>query len=300
MPGARAPSDIKNKIKRNEIRAKERHEKKQSLRDRRKKRKREIEELGDQAPPPKLPVSIDEKREFDATVVTPGDEEVQRDEAIDEFSKFFSGEARPKILITTSPHATKVAYDFIRDLLHLIPNSFFYARKKFRIKRIVDAAIEKGFTYVMIVHQDHKELNSIVLSHLPNGPTALFTLKNVVLARDVPNRGRSTKHKPEIILNNFNTRLGHRVGRMLGSLFHQEPNFRGRRVVTFHNQRDFIFVRHHRYEFDGPKKARLQELGPQFTLKLKSLQHGTFDPIHGEYEWIHTTEMDTSRKRFFL
>ena len=55
--------------------------------------------------------------------------------------------------------------------------------------------------------------------------------------------GRISSHKPELILNNFNTRLGRRVGRMLGSLFHQDPQFRGRRAVTFHNQRDFIFFR---------------------------------------------------------
>jgi len=55
--------------------------------------------------------------------------------------------------------------------------------------------------------------------------------------------GRVSGHRPELLLNNFNTRLGRRVGRMLGSLFHQDPQFRGRRVVTFHNQRDFIFFR---------------------------------------------------------
>jgi ribosome production factor 1 len=55
--------------------------------------------------------------------------------------------------------------------------------------------------------------------------------------------GRATSHRPELILNGFNTRLGRRVGRMLGSLFHQDPAFRGRRVVTFHNQRDFVFFR---------------------------------------------------------
>jgi ribosome production factor 1 len=41
----------------------------------------------------------------------------------------------------------------------------------------------------------------------------------------------------------------------------------GRQVVTFHNQRDFIFVRHHRYvykqEEGGKVRARLQELGPR-------------------------------------
>ena len=33
--------------------------------------------------------------------------------------------------------------------------------------------------------------------------------------------GRATDHKPELILNNFGTRLGRRVGRMFASLFCQ-------------------------------------------------------------------------------
>lgn len=55
--------------------------------------------------------------------------------------------------------------------------------------------------------------------------------------------GRPTSHKPELILNNFDTMLGRCVGRLFASLFCQDPNFRGRRVVTFHNQRDYIFFR---------------------------------------------------------
>ena len=35
--------------------------------------------------------------------------------------------------------------------------------------------------------------------------------------------------------------------RLIHSLFPQDPEFKGRRVVTFHNQRDFIFFRHYRY-----------------------------------------------------
>ncbi|KAL0287580.1 UNVERIFIED_CONTAM: Ribosome production factor 1 [Sesamum angustifolium] len=50
----------------------------------------------------------------------------------------------------------------------------------------------------------------------------------------------------------------------------------------------------------GEMIARLQECGPRFTLKLISLQHGTFDTKGGEYEWVHKPEMDTSRRRFFL
>ena len=36
-----------------------------------------------------------------------------------------------------------------------------------------------------------------------------------------------------------------------------------------------------------PESGLLQECGPRFTLKLLSLQHGTFDSKFGEYEWVH-------------
>ena len=79
----------------------------------------------------------------------------------------------------------------------------------------------------------------------------------------------------------------------------------GRQVVTFHNQRDFIFVRHHRYIYkrdDKSKvKATLQELGPRFTLKLKYIQQGAFDAEFGEYEWISKPGItEGSKKKFNL
>ena len=42
-----------------------------------------------------------------------------------------------------------------------------------------------------------------------------------------------------------------------------------------------------RYEFKSGKKVALKELGPRFTLKLRSLQKGTFDSKFGQYEWLH-------------
>ena len=78
-----------------------------------------------------------------------------------------------------------------------------------------------------------------------------------------------------------------------------------------------LLCRHHRYIFEEKEKkvkektgaapvkkkmvdARLQELGPRFTLRLQSLQKGTFDPKYGEYEWVHKKDMDTSRRKFHL
>lgn len=42
-----------------------------------------------------------------------------------------------------------------------------------------------------------------------------------------------------------------------------------------------------RYRFKNEKKVGIKEIGPRFTLKLRSLQMGTFDSKFGEYEWVH-------------
>lgn len=227
----------------------------------------------------------------------------------------------PKILITTSHYNSTRGPTFISDLIYVIQNAHYYKRGTYDLKKIVQYANEKEFTSIIVVHTNRREPDALLVIGLPDGPTAHFKLSKLMLRKDIKNHGKPTSHKPELVLTNFTTRLGHRVGRMIQSLFPQDPEFRGRRVVTFHNQRDFIFFRHHRYIFEtkeskqkeskGEKSkdeknpqertiARLQECGPRFTLKLISLQHGTFDTKGGEYEWVHKPEMDTSRRRFFL
>jgi len=294
------PSQIKNKAKRQELWLKVKSAKETAKSKEKKKRKKDIEENGPDAVAVKKQKTLDNTREADETIVAENDEEVVADESQDEFSRYFSGEATPKIIITSSPNPSKIMYEFISDLLHVFPNSFYYARKNFTIQQILTAARKRDYTDLLIFNEDKKTINALTHVHLPEGPTAYYKLTNLVLSKDIPGHGRPTSHRPEVIINNFTTRLGHRVGRMLASLLHQEPNFVGRRVVTFHNQRDFIFFRHHRYIFENKEKARLQPLGPQFTLKLRWLQHGLFDSQQGEMEWIHKKEMDTSRRRFFL
>ena len=48
-----------------------------------------------------------------------------------------------------------------------------------------------------------------------------------------------------------------------------------------------------RYIFKDSKRVGMQELGPRFTLKLRSVQKGTFDSKYGEYMWLHeVTELE--------
>ncbi|CAA7409717.1 unnamed protein product [Spirodela intermedia] len=319
------PSMIKNKIKRTELHSKLKHERK--LEKRRKAKAREAAskralELGEEPPPKSVPRTIENTRESDETVCRPDDEELFAGNDADEFSAVLKQERTPKILITTCRFHSTRGRAFIAELLSVIPNTHYYKRGTYELKKIIEYAKKKDFTSVIIVHTNRREPDALLIIGLPDGPTAHFKLSKLVLREDINNHGNPTRHMPELVLNNFTTRLGHRVGRLLQSLFPQSPEFRGRRAVTFHNQRDFIFFRHHRYIFEDKEKkdeskkgakdvkgkkptapkviARLQECGPRFTLKLISLQHGTFDSKGGEFEWTHKPEMDTSRRRFFL
>ncbi|PRW33197.1 Ribosome production factor 1 [Chlorella sorokiniana] len=309
-------SFIKNKIVRSEKYNKLRHEAKRDKKKARKARQKEearAEELGIEPPPKAVPKTIENQRVKDETMVQPDDAEVAADEDQDEFAEHFKRVRPPHVLITTSYKVTGIMYKFISELLEVLPCATYYKRQGYPLKKIVEYAKNREFTDLMVFNEDRKQINGLLLVHLPDGPTAQFRLSNLVLSADIKNHGRATSHRPELVLNNFDTRLGHRVGRMFASLFHQDPTFKGRRVVTFHNQRDFIFFRHHRYIFEekekkekGKKektkvvKARLQEIGPRFTLKLQSLQKGTFDSKGGEFEWVHKPETETTRKKMQL
>ncbi|XP_021280134.1 ribosome production factor 1 [Herrania umbratica] len=321
------PSSIKNKEKRSAVHAKLKHQKKLEKRKKLKARdaseKRALE-LGEEPAPKQIPRTIENTREADETVCMPDDEELFVGNDADEFSSILKRDRIPKILITTCRFNSTRGPAFIAELLSVIPNAHYYKRGTYDLKKIVEYANNKEFTSIIVVHTNRREPDALLIIGLPDGPTAHFKLSSLVLRKDIKNHGNPTGHMPELVLNNFTTRLGHRIGRLIQALFPQDPNFRGRRVVTFHNQRDFIFFRHHRYIFEtkeskqsdskGKKAkdakgdsiakekvvARLQECGPRFTLKLVSLQHGTFDTKGGEYEWVHKPEMDTSRRRFFL
>lgn len=110
------------------------------------------------------------------------------------------------------------------------------------------SAITNQFTDILIINENRKQPDGLLLIHLPDGPTAHFRVSNVKITTELRKSHKAiTQHRPEVILNNFSTRLGLTVGRMLGAIFHYDPEFQGRRAVAFHNQRDYIFFRHYRY-----------------------------------------------------
>ncbi|PAV88896.1 hypothetical protein WR25_07481 [Diploscapter pachys] len=272
---------------------------KKEKKERRKEREKLREQLGDEAPSKEVPKTIESMREHDDTMIQEEDEEVAHDEAHDEFASYFNRETTPKVLITMTPKAKMMTWKLCFELKKCIPSSEIYSRKNVPLKKIVKQANGQNFTDLIIVSENMKQPNGLMICHLPEGPTAYFKINSLTFTKDLKRKGESTDHFPEVILNNFNTRLGHSIARMLACLFPHDPNFKGRRVVTFHNQRDYIFFRHHRYEFKKEgEKAALLELGPRFTLRLKWIQKGTFDAKWGEFERMLTHRLLTAATRF--
>ncbi|KAI0741429.1 anticodon-binding protein [Daedaleopsis nitida] len=305
------PSTIKNKIKREEIARKQKKAKRQ---DKLQKRLAQAKvEANDPLAKKKrlaqnVPRTLDNTREYDPSILTanphadpeagpstltedgsslsadpvhqPQDESAA-DIGADPFAAYFSGaldpSVPPKVLITTSPKATRTTYDFCDEIVSVFPGAEFIRRKKgkgFEVGRIAGWAANRGYSHLMVVNEDMKKPNAITMVHLPEGPTAYFKLTSVELSQRISGHARSTAHFPELVLNGFVTRLGHTVGRLFQTLFPPMPEFQGRQVVTLHNQRDFLFFRRHRYAFRSPEKVALQEIGPRFTLKLRYLKKG--------------------------
>jgi len=322
-----------NKLKQSETYGRYLMDKKNKKRKERLQRLHQVEALGEQVMPKKVPRTLDNTREYELTTVAADDTEVLKEQSIDEFADYFNDKVRPKILCTTRPNPSGKLFHFVQDLMDLIPQLYYYPRKSYSIKYIVETSLKsnKKFTHIMVLSEKAKLCNGMMICHIRDtdasnystsssiaGPTAFFKVTNVVLSKNIPNNGRPTSHVPELVLNGFTTRLGQRIGRLLGSLLPHNSNFVGRQAVTFHNHRDWIFVRRHRYIFEEVKttlkkdsksnydnktitKTRLQELGPRFTLKLRWIMRGTFDTKFGEYEWLHKRKvMDTSRKKFHL
>lgn len=243
----------------------------------------------------------EKNREYDPTMIAEDDPELLEEIEDDSFASILKGETLPRVKITTSgSDDEKCLQAFGESLADMMPNTVFSLREGESFKHCRESAIEDKFTDLIILIPYLGKVSMINHLHLPNGPSALWRVSNVSLPHQIEGFGKTTHHYPEVQMHNFETRLGRLCSRMLRALFPAQPEYYGRRVMTFHQQRDFIFFRHYRYIFESQEKARLQECGPRFTLKLMWLQEGPFDPINGPFTFYRQSKLEESRLKWWL
>ncbi|KAF3142490.1 hypothetical protein TWF703_000879 [Orbilia oligospora] len=208
----------------------------------------------------------------------------------------------PKLLLTSTRRARQ--HQLYQTLSLIFPNTTYVPRgTKFTIPQIASFATNRQYTHLLVALEDSKTLHGLIIILLPAGPTFHFSLTNFADGKAIQGRGVNTNHVPELILNNFTTTIGRLTASLFQSLYPPQPQFMGRQVKNKGISRGdrttgatAVGVGGQRAGEDLGIKVGLQELGPQFTLKLRRVERGICEGI--EWEWKGKMEKD--RKMFHL
>lgn len=215
-----------------------------------------------------------------------------------------SGIIDPRPIITTSRSPSARLSTFAKEMRLLLPTSIRLNRGNLVIPDIVASAKASALTDMILLHEHRGTPTAMTISHLPHGPTASFSLHNVVLRADIPNAARGTVSEsyPHLIFEGFTTKLGARTVKILKHIFPPRDSGKvGNRVVTFKNVEDSIEVRHHVFVKTGYKDVELAEVGPRMTMRLFEIRGGTLEKgAGGEVEWALSQYMRTSKKKEYL
>jgi len=216
------------------------------------------------------------------------------------------GSSDPNVCVTTSRDPSSRLKQFVKEVRLLIPNSTRINRGNNRVDELVESCKESNFTDIVVVQETRGEPDGLVVCHLPLGPTAFFSLSQSVLRHDLEGGAAPMSEAyPHLILNNFSTPLGKRVGNILKALF-PVPKPDSRRIITFSNDNDFISFRHHMYSKDtsrhseNPDAITLHEVGPRFEMRLYQIRLGTLDQKDADTEYVLRPFMNTASKRQML
>ncbi|KAI5191906.1 U3 small nucleolar ribonucleoprotein IMP4 [Nematocida minor] len=213
------------------------------------------------------------------------------EEKEDEFTK---AESRPVITTSRSPSAPLIR--FAKMLKHILPSAEKINRGKHMIKELVQTAIKNNHTDLIMVNEHRGIPSSLIISHLPHGPTTYFSIHHPKIDTEEP----ISTAVPAVVFDNFTTPLGKRVQRILSSLFPAlTPREKPKRVVSFINREDSILFTHFKTSFTKGEPS-LQKQSPQFTLKLYEIRAGTLDMTYAEKEFVFRPYLNTARKKLYL
>lgn len=215
--------------------------------------------------------------------------------------------APPRVLVTTSRSPSAPLAQFAKELRLLFPNAQRLNRGNLLLSELVASCRAHGFTDIVVAHETRGRPDGLVVTHLPHGPTALFSVSNCVMRHDVeaplPNVSEAYPH---LVFHNFHSQLGLRLTTVLKHLF-PAPRSDSRRVITFANFDDTISVRQHTFTTAagaGPPRSKhdveLSEVGPRFELQLYQLRLGTMDNKQADNEWVLRSHMTTAKTRRVL
>lgn len=213
----------------------------------------------------------------------------------------YVGSRDPKVLITTSRDPSSRLTQFLKELRLIFPESQRVNRGGYVMKDLIEMCRKHEMTDLVVVHEHRGEPDGLIVCHLPYGPTAYFSLHDVVLRHDLATRAPTVSEaRPHLIFHEFDSKFGRRVKSILQALFPCAAPL-SKRVMTFANVNDSIHFRHHVWDdetkkiegeeaeeaqADRKKETKLTECGPRFTMRLFKIELGTLEMKDVKAEWV--------------
>ena len=189
----------------------------------------------------------------------------------------------PLVAVTTSRDPSGPIKTFAREISQIIPNAQRLNRGATDMKALAELCRRHEFTDLVIVHGTHGKPDSLLVCHLPYGPTAIFTLKNVVMRRDIPDAPPLSQAFPHLVFEDMTSKVGKRVTDILKALF-PVPKAESRRIISFVNRNDWISFRQHTFtKIRG--EIKLEEIGPRMEMGLYKIIRGTIDTSAPDVEF---------------
>ncbi|KAL8786880.1 MAG: hypothetical protein Q9213_002511 [Squamulea squamosa] len=229
------------------------------------------------------------------------------EESIDDEYAHLSGVIDPRPLVTTSRSPSTRLGAFAKEIRLLLPTAIRLNRGTLILPNLVQSANSSSLTDLILLHEHRGTPTAMTISHLPHGPTASFSLHNVLLRHDLPapSRGTVSESYPHLIFENFTTPLGKRIVQILKHIFPPREAVTsnqkvGSRIVTFKNIEDSIEVRHHVFVRTGYHSVELAEVGPRMTMRCFEIRGGTIESKAGDTEWALNQYTRTAKKKDYL
>nr|UXY87315.1 U3 snoRNP protein, IMP4 [Cryptomonas sp.] len=202
-----------------------------------------------------------------------------------------------KIIITTSRNPSPSLLRFVKQLGRIIPFSRIINRGNKFLKSLVYTCIIEKATDLLMIYENRGNPNSLIVSHLPSGPTVFFRLSNIISIYSKKNP-KLPENFPFIVIDNLTSPLGKRLSVIFRNLF-PIPNKNSKKIITLSGQGDFISFRHHWFERKGDKISEivLTELFPSFDMYPYKISLGLLGDKISEIEWSINSFKNTSKKR---
>lgn len=120
----------------------------------------------------------------------------------DEYSQL-SGIVDPRVLVTTSRDPSTRLAAFAKEIRLLLPTGIRLNRGNLILPELTRSAQASGLSDIVLLHEHRGTPTALTISHFPHGPTASFSLHNVVLRHDIPNsiRGTVSESYPHLIFD---------------------------------------------------------------------------------------------------